>query len=340
MTIVYPIGIPAFFLFMMLRYRNPRNRMEEKGVRAQLGFLYDGYERHAWWFELVDLGVKLILSSLIAFLPYDYQMVGAMIVVTGMIVCISLVNPYLRKGDNRLHFVALVEIFLMLEAGNIFNQLEEPDELMDILLSIILIGITVGFFIWWAFTTSSSVLKMMAASGVPCVLGVLSACGYKNSKIDDVEYSSEEERLVAEAARKNGKRLTIGENYAISRAALRTHYTGDSAVATGDAELARNPMWDANAAAAQTDSKDKFDNMNSVDGVAASAALVDEPAAAPAAEPVVEETPAAEAEVESTAVEVEGLPEGWAAAKSPEGQTFYYHEVTNETTWDFPTGTA
>lgn len=35
--VLYPIGIPVFFFVMLYRYRN---RLEEAGVRAQLGFLY------------------------------------------------------------------------------------------------------------------------------------------------------------------------------------------------------------------------------------------------------------------------------------------------------------
>jgi hypothetical protein len=50
MVFVYPIGIPAFFMFMMLRYRG---RLDEIGVRAELGFLYDAYTRDMWWWEML-----------------------------------------------------------------------------------------------------------------------------------------------------------------------------------------------------------------------------------------------------------------------------------------------
>ena len=43
MIIVYPIGIPAFFFFMLWRYHR-YDRLHEPGVRAQLGFLYDAFD--------------------------------------------------------------------------------------------------------------------------------------------------------------------------------------------------------------------------------------------------------------------------------------------------------
>ena len=50
MIIVYPIGVPAFFFVMLYRYRK---RLDEIGIRAQLGFLYDAYTRDMWFFEMV-----------------------------------------------------------------------------------------------------------------------------------------------------------------------------------------------------------------------------------------------------------------------------------------------
>jgi len=37
--VLYPIGVPAFFFWLMWRYRK---RLAEPGVRLQLGFLYAG----------------------------------------------------------------------------------------------------------------------------------------------------------------------------------------------------------------------------------------------------------------------------------------------------------
>jgi hypothetical protein len=72
------------FFFTVLR--SNRHRLHEPFVRAQLGFLYAGYQKHAWMFELVDLGHKLLVTSLLSFLPTSAQLPTAMSVIV-MYVC-------------------------------------------------------------------------------------------------------------------------------------------------------------------------------------------------------------------------------------------------------------
>jgi hypothetical protein len=59
--LVYPLGIPAFFAYLLLRYRQ---RLEEPGVRLQLGFLYGAYTRGSRFFELVSHSADELLDWL------------------------------------------------------------------------------------------------------------------------------------------------------------------------------------------------------------------------------------------------------------------------------------
>jgi hypothetical protein len=52
MILLYAIGIPFFFFLMLYRYRL---RLNEMGVRLELGFIYDAYEYNWWFFELIDM---------------------------------------------------------------------------------------------------------------------------------------------------------------------------------------------------------------------------------------------------------------------------------------------
>jgi hypothetical protein len=56
MLILYPIGIPVFLIGKL--YLN-RLELTTPNVKAQLGFLYDGYHLEFWWFEMVDMFHKL-----------------------------------------------------------------------------------------------------------------------------------------------------------------------------------------------------------------------------------------------------------------------------------------
>merc|ERR1712127_296012 len=63
---VYPLGVPLFFYYKLRQYvtgKTGTNRLDQKGVRCQLGFLYDGFERKRWYFELIDLVHKLMCTS-------------------------------------------------------------------------------------------------------------------------------------------------------------------------------------------------------------------------------------------------------------------------------------
>jgi hypothetical protein len=143
MTLMYPIGVPLFFYYIM---RKHKNELAQPGVRMQLGFLYEAYNLDVWWFELVDMSHKLIMTSLLAFLPVDGQMPAGMFVASTYTVVILLRRPYLRKGDDRLHLFAQTEIYLVVLAGYILYSLEivQLDETTDVLLSIVMIGMTVS----------------------------------------------------------------------------------------------------------------------------------------------------------------------------------------------------
>jgi len=144
LIILYPIGIPAFFFFWIYRYRN---RLAQAGIRAELGFIYDGYERRMWYFEMIDMLHKLFMTSLIAFFPYTWQLNVGMLIVVLYFITIILTKPYLSKGDDFLHLLCQVELCLLLMAGNVFNKASSYDPLMNSVLSVVLILLIILFFV-------------------------------------------------------------------------------------------------------------------------------------------------------------------------------------------------
>jgi hypothetical protein len=66
MIVLYPIGIPAFLLIMLLRQMS---ELKNPGVKAELGFLYAGYNYEHWWFDLTTRSTNsFLLFSLDSFL--------------------------------------------------------------------------------------------------------------------------------------------------------------------------------------------------------------------------------------------------------------------------------
>eukprot|EP00455_Lapot_gusevi_P034603 TRINITY_DN381_c0_g1_i1.p1 TRINITY_DN381_c0_g1~~TRINITY_DN381_c0_g1_i1.p1 ORF type:complete len:769 (-),score=306.56 TRINITY_DN381_c0_g1_i1:325-2631(-) len=164
MILVYPIGIPLFFLYKIWQYRYPKDggpsRLSDPDVRAQLGFLYSDYHDQLWWFEMVDMLNKLVMTSCIVFFPTSLQLAAGMAVIMLYSMIILIVNPYIRKGDDRLHLFANIELFLMLFITYSFQEQIDLDDSQDTLVSVILIIISAGFFLFF-LVQSINVLKKL-----------------------------------------------------------------------------------------------------------------------------------------------------------------------------------
>jgi flagellar basal body-associated protein FliL len=158
LIVIYPIGIPAFFFAMLWRYRK---RLGEAGIRDQLGFIYDAYNRETWWFEMCDMAHKLFVTAMVAFLPFEAQMPTAMCIVWLYSSIILVTQPYLRKGDDRLHMLAQTELGLVLLSGHTLNTLFGTyDPIMDVVMSIFLIAIVVLFFLIFLAGTARVLKKL------------------------------------------------------------------------------------------------------------------------------------------------------------------------------------
>ena len=91
-------------------------------VRIALGFLHEAYRKGMWWFELIDMWHKLFLTSLLRFLPPDFQLPCAIAVSVSYTGTILLVSPYVRLSDDRLAMLFQSELMLLLMASYIMNN--------------------------------------------------------------------------------------------------------------------------------------------------------------------------------------------------------------------------
>jgi len=157
MILLYPIGVPLWFFYLLWRYRK---RFQEPGVLLELGFLYDGYDKHVWWFELVDMTHKLILTSILAFFPSDAQLPFGMCICILYLIIILLAKPYQRKGDDRLHLFAQVEISLLMTAGFVFYK-EGVTHSVDVYISVFLILVTIAFIFVFLGQSANIVKKLL-----------------------------------------------------------------------------------------------------------------------------------------------------------------------------------
>ena len=108
-----------------LKFRRFRSKFDRPEIRLQLGFLYDGYSKDTWWFELVmmcraawvwsrphqrgacvkvDMTHKLMLTSIVNFFTTDVQIPLAMCVAITYLIIILLRKPYYRLALGPFSF--------------------------------------------------------------------------------------------------------------------------------------------------------------------------------------------------------------------------------------------
>ncbi len=91
---------------------------------------------------------KLMLTSIIVFLPIDAQLRTGMAVVAVYTVLMLLKKPYVRAQDDLMHLLAQVELFLLLLAGLLVQSTDGGvAEDVDIGLSVVLIAATIAVLV-------------------------------------------------------------------------------------------------------------------------------------------------------------------------------------------------
>jgi len=156
--LLYPAGIPLTFFALL--YVN-RHQLTEPKVRLQLGFLYDGYSIDMWWFEMVDMLHKLLLTGVLAFVPVDAAVPMALVFTICYTIIILVKRPYLRKGDDRLHLLGQTELYLLILSAFVLDHYDRLDDTSDALLSALLIVITIGFFFTFIFQLTRALHKFI-----------------------------------------------------------------------------------------------------------------------------------------------------------------------------------
>ncbi|KAG6623162.1 outer membrane protein PmpB [Phytophthora cinnamomi] len=115
--------IKLFETEMLAHFLRDRN-LNEPSTVAQVGFIYHSYETHFWWFEVWDLGRKLLLNSVISLLAKA----GANRIICGLVVMLVYLSmmlfyqPYRERSDSALAGVTNIQLFITLFCGLILKM--------------------------------------------------------------------------------------------------------------------------------------------------------------------------------------------------------------------------
>lgn len=160
LILLFPIGIPLFMGQALYKYRQ---RLDQLGVRGQLGFIYDAYERQHYYWELVEMAYKLIISAVVPFYPdANVHVPMACCVACVYLILVLTQRPYLRKADDALQQIALTELILMLLCAywlqTDWKNAEYYDGIITTLL-IVLMGFFFTYFLMGTLRTAQKVVK-------------------------------------------------------------------------------------------------------------------------------------------------------------------------------------
>jgi hypothetical protein len=132
LVVFYVLGIPLVIFIVLYRNRKRiQQNPDDKELKALYGSLYSQYEPRYWYFEIVQMLRKMVLTGVLV-LVVDGSSTQ---VAFGMLVCFSylvlFINlvPFVNDADDRLEQVTTVQLFLVLLVGLILNLDDEKKNL-------------------------------------------------------------------------------------------------------------------------------------------------------------------------------------------------------------------
>ncbi|RLN47145.1 hypothetical protein BBJ29_002444 [Phytophthora kernoviae] len=108
---------------LLVQYLRDRN-LNEPSTVAQVGFIYHSYNTSFWWFEVWDLGRKLLLNCVVSLLAKA----GANRICCGLVVLLVYLSvmlfykPYRERSDSALAGVTHIQLFITLFCGLILKM--------------------------------------------------------------------------------------------------------------------------------------------------------------------------------------------------------------------------
>lgn len=107
MLSAYPLGIPAFFSWYLVRYRGDLTNPERETMPhlKSLTSLWAAYKPSRYWFELVECTRRIALTGIAAFVfPNSAAQVAIVLLVAVVFVFISeCIGPFKRGADANLY---------------------------------------------------------------------------------------------------------------------------------------------------------------------------------------------------------------------------------------------
>jgi hypothetical protein len=151
---LYPVCVPLVFFGRLYYARNdlyvkdaktgkikirrddnkiPQGFLTNRAQSKSIGMLYTNYKPHFWWWEVVELIRKLILTSVVIFVMpgSPSQFAFGILIAIFFLVVYSSARPYVDKVNSVLQMTVQVAIFLVLFGGLLIASQVSTDDRWD-----------------------------------------------------------------------------------------------------------------------------------------------------------------------------------------------------------------
>jgi hypothetical protein len=191
--LLWGFGLPTISLIALIHKREKRNTLE---VREELGYLYNGFLNHAFYWESIIMYRKFIMVMLSTAFSLAGRKVQSMLVFGLMIfiICLhSLIKPFMTPSLNNLETMSILALTLTIFAGIFFvtdssnnpttvrtrNEFELNDTEKIILFMMFVLS-NLLFFLWWGMLYAMEARRFMRVK-YPSAFHYLCLCGNPNA---------------------------------------------------------------------------------------------------------------------------------------------------------------
>ena len=118
--ILWGIGIPTYSLIRLIQKRKNLHELE---IREELGYLYNGYLFHAFYWESVIMYRKVLMVIMATLLSLVGRKIQAMLVFALMVFIIALhnlVKPFMTASLNNIEMLSILALMCSIYAGIFF----------------------------------------------------------------------------------------------------------------------------------------------------------------------------------------------------------------------------
>jgi hypothetical protein len=154
-VLVYPIGIPVTFYYMLWKnqqriYDDSQGNRQEY-AQARVGFICQSYTKDAWYWEIVVILQKLMLTGAIIFFHpgTTLQLAAAFCIAFTFLVSDAVVQPFVNSAEGRLQRTANISMVLTIFGGILLKTkaASEGSAMEQTVISYLMIAINACVFI-------------------------------------------------------------------------------------------------------------------------------------------------------------------------------------------------